>query len=76
MFLFNKKKFLPLEQNKYAKTNYDIKLKVSSKDFKFYLWVNFWYACIDSIFLFIIENLIDKKIQRLMPGKENEEVKK
>ena len=43
------------------KINYDIKLAISSDQFKFYFWVNLWYACLDCIACFIIDNLIESK---------------
>lgn len=76
-------KFTPFwkkdENNKFFKsefiTNHDIKFKLSSKDFNFYFWVNFWYSCVDTIFNFIVNNLIEKKIQGIL-NKEKEDVKK
>ena len=44
------------------KINYDIKLAISSDEFKFYFWVNLWYACLDCIARFIIENMIESKL--------------
>lgn len=46
-------------------------MKINSSDFKFNFWVNFWYSCIDSIFLFIIENIIEDNIQRITSKNEN-----
>lgn len=43
------------------KINYDIKIDVASKHFQFYFWVNLWYACLDSISSFIIENMLENK---------------
>lgn len=43
------------------KINYDIKLAISSNEFKFYFWVNLWYACLDCIASYIIENLIENR---------------
>jgi len=43
------------------KINHDIKLAISSDEFKFYFWVNLWHACLDCIAKFIIDNLLEKK---------------
>lgn len=56
------------------KINYDIKLAISSDEFKFYFWVNLWYACLDCIASYIIDNLIESKRlnQTFSKNSENE----
>jgi hypothetical protein len=48
-----------------------MKFDIKSSDFKFYFWINFYFSCVDNIFLFIIENIINKKVSRLLSKKEN-----